>query len=87
MKTRREVLSGMAKAAPAMVAAGVVLAATGSTKAAEKHPKIHQAMDALRDARAELKDAAHDFGGHRVKAIKLIDDTLEELKEALKFAK
>jgi hypothetical protein len=44
-------------------------------------------MDALREARDELKEANHEFGGHRKRAIELIDDTLAQLKKALEFAK
>ena len=36
-------------------------------------------------AKYHLQRAARDFGGHRVKAIALIDQAQEELHEALKF--
>jgi hypothetical protein len=50
------------------------------------HPHIHHAIHELREARAELKNAHHDFGGHREKAIKDIDYAIEQLELALKFA-
>ena len=54
-------------------------------KRAERHPKIHEAIRALKEAKVELEAAAHDYGGHRVQAIKDIDATLLQLQLALKF--
>jgi len=53
----------------------------------EKHPQIHKAEKFLHDAKHALENAAHDFGGHRVKAIEAIDRALEELRMALEFDK
>ena len=51
----------------------------------EKHPEIRRAMKALQSARNDLQHAASDYGGHRVQAIKSIDEALEHLKQALAF--
>ena len=54
----------------------------------ERHPEIRTAMRQLEAAKAGLqKYGAHDFGGHRVKAISHIDEALAELKEALQYDK
>jgi len=53
----------------------------------ERHPEIHAAMRKLKGAKEDLEKAAHDYGGHRVKAIKAIDRALEELKDALESDK
>ncbi len=53
----------------------------------EPHPEIRQAIGALRNARNHLEHAAHDFGGHRVEAIKAIDESLRQLNECLKYDK
>jgi hypothetical protein len=53
--------------------------------AAEPHPEIRSAIASLREARGNLDHAAHDFGGHRVAAIKHIDAALEELRICLKY--
>src|ERR1700722_11361089 len=37
------------------------------------HPRLFRAMEALRDARAYLKEAPHDFGGHREAALRATD--------------
>ena len=49
--------------------------------AAQEHPHhhLHHALWELRDARKELKEAKHDFGGHREKAIVAIDDAIKNL--------
>ncbi len=53
----------------------------------EKHPRMHAAMHELKEARKELKEADHDFGGHRVEAIKAIDHAIVQIEKALKFDK
>ena len=53
----------------------------------ERHPHIHAAIRELREARKELKEADHDFGGHRVEAIEEIDKAIKQLELALKFDK
>ncbi len=51
----------------------------------EPHPEINAAIRALEAARLHLQRAAHDFGGHRVKAIRAIDAALVQLRLALKY--
>jgi hypothetical protein len=53
----------------------------------EPHPEIMAAIRALEAAKLHLQRAAHDFGGHRVKAIRAIDAALVQLKLALKYDK
>jgi hypothetical protein len=53
----------------------------------EQHPAIHAAMIKLRAAKANLEKAAHDYGGHRTKAIEAINAALRELEEALRMDK
>jgi L-lactate utilization protein LutB len=55
-------------------------------KAYKHHPHIHHAINELKEARSELKGAAHDFKGYRVKALEAIDVAITQLEEALKFA-
>ena len=49
----------------------------------ERHPHIRSAMNELREARDELKNAAHDFCGHRVQALDDCDRALHQLRLAL----
>ncbi|HEX5179993.1 MAG TPA: hypothetical protein VFW04_11735 [Gemmatimonadaceae bacterium] len=57
----------------------------GNVSAAERHPAINAAVDALVKARFDLQHAAHDFGGHRVKALEATDAALQQLKICLKY--
>jgi hypothetical protein len=79
-------------ASPRAIAAAAIPAATPQPAASpaalpEPHPEIRAAIGALRNARAHLEHAAHDFGGHRVEAIKTIDESLRQLQECLKYDK
>ena len=56
-------------------------------KDGEHHPHIHAALKELRDARSELKEADHDFGGHRAEALKAVDEAITQLEVAAKFDK
>jgi hypothetical protein len=51
----------------------------------EFHPHLHRAIHELKEARVELKEAKHDFGGHRERAIKDVDYAIEQLELALKY--
>jgi hypothetical protein len=53
----------------------------------ERHPKIRHAIVALDAAKAELKSAAHDFGGHREAALKECDAAIVQLKLAMDYDK
>jgi len=53
----------------------------------EQHPHIRAAIRELEASKKELQTAAHDFGGHRVDAIKAIDEALKQLRLAQQFDK
>jgi hypothetical protein len=59
--------------------------ATAGAAAAEKHHHIHEAIDALRAARADLMAASHDFGGHREEAVRSIDASIHQLEICLQY--
>ena len=44
----------------------------------EQHPHIHEALEAMRNAKHQLETAAHDFDGHRVKSIEHLDQAIHE---------
>jgi hypothetical protein len=45
----------------------------------EHNPRIHHALEALREARHELDEAPHDFRGHKHEAMEAIDRAIEHL--------
>ena len=49
------------------------------------HPRIAAAIAALRDARAYMAEAPHDFGGHKNAAIRATDDAIRQLNFALAY--
>jgi hypothetical protein len=65
----------------------MAITATVQAEPLERHPEIHEALHALEVARAHLKDAKHDFGGHRDAAIRACDEAIAQLKLALEFDK
>lgn len=49
-----------------------------SAPAFEPHPEIRAALEGLRSAKAHLESAKHDFHGHRVAALKHVDEAIAE---------
>jgi len=49
----------------------------------ENHAELDGALRALQRAKAGLEHASHDFGGHRVKALDLTNQAIDEVKQAL----
>jgi hypothetical protein len=79
---------GTAPAAPNNAkapAANALPATPAATPAAEPHPEIREAIASLRRAKDHLEHAAHDFGGHRVEAIKATDEAIRQLEICLKY--
>jgi len=72
--------------APATNAANA-LPATPAAAPAERHPEIREALGALRRAKEHMEHAAHDFGGHRVEALRATDEAIRQLDLCLKFDK
>lgn len=63
----------------------LLLALTPAAPAAGKHPEIEDALRALDRAKDHLQHAAHDFGGHRVDAIRAIDNAHHQLEICLQY--
>jgi hypothetical protein len=63
-----------------LIAGYLVGCATGG------QPHMQAALDELRSARSELETAATDKGGHREKAITLIDEAIAEVQAGMEFA-
>lgn len=72
---------------PATPAASAPPATPAAATPAEPHPQIREALGALRRAKEHMEHAAHDFGGHRVEALKATDEAIKQLELCLKFDK
>lgn len=73
--------------APAAPPDGKPATLSGQPAAPERHPEIHDALDALRRARAHIEHAAHDFGGHRADALRATDEAIRQLEICLQYDK
>lgn len=71
----------------AAVPAAATQPAAAPSAVPEPHPEIREAIASLRRAKDHLEHAAHDFGGHRVEAIKATDEAIRQLQDCLKFDK
>ena len=60
-------------------------AAQPSAAAATAADEIREAIAALRRAKGHMERAAHDFGGHRVEAIRATDVAIHQLEDCLKY--
>ena len=52
---------------------------------AEPQPKMREALELLRQAKAALQAAAHDKGGHRVKALEKVDEAIAQVEKGIAF--
>ncbi len=71
------------------IALGVLLSVGTWTLSAQNeramHPRIATAIAALKDARAYMQEAPHDFGGHKAAAIRATDEAIRQLNFALAY--
>ena len=81
MKTRREL--GLL-ATGAIVASGLI--ADAKPALAEPQPDMVRAREALTNAIGLLRAAADDKGGHKIKAVQLIEDAIAEVNAGIEFA-
>ena len=65
----------------------ILVLSPASPAAGERHPQIRAAMRALVNAKEHLEHAAHDFGGHRVEAVRAIDEAHHQLEMCLQYDK
>ena len=75
--SRRSVLSTI------LPAALIAVVFPGRAKADQPH--MDAALEALRTARRELDAASPDKGGHRTKAIKLVNSAIAEVEAGRRF--
>lgn len=56
-----------------------------SNSYAEPQPHMRAALEHLKKARAQLKMASHDKGGHRVKALRAIQRAINQVKKGMRY--
>ena len=75
----QSVSAGVAIAAPAPAALAVPMP--------DRCPNIHEAVRALEVAERDLREARHDFCGHKTRAMEITHHAIEQLREAENCAK
>ena len=66
--------------------AGLFAASLGTSAAiADRQPLMKDALRHLNAAETALQNAAHDKGGHRVKALGLTRQAIEQVKKGMRF--
>ena len=68
------------------LAAAFILGAGTAAFTAQRHPQIHAAIRALRNAEKHLERAAHIYGGHRERALGQVRAAEGEVQQALAYA-
>jgi hypothetical protein len=63
-----------------MLAAGFI-----AGRATADQPHMQAALEHLRAARAELKQAEADKGGHREKALRAVDTAIDQVQRGIAF--
>lgn len=65
----------------AVIAAATFIVAGGVVgTAVANQPRMDRAIALLQEARSQLQAAAHNKGGHRAKAVNLIDSAIKEVR-------
>ena len=59
------------------------LPSRANAAAPQRYPEMHIALHHLEQARDALTNAAHDFKGHRVKALEHTSKAIDEVNKAL----
>lgn len=61
------------------------IGASGLLAQRDFHPRLSKAIEAMRDARAYMQEAPHDFGGHKAEAIRATDEAIRQLELAREY--
>lgn len=78
--TRRTALGTVGAAGLAALTATVL---TPSRAAAANYPKLRHALDALSDARDELKKTDYNFNGHKGEALEAIAEAVKQVQKCI----
>lgn len=71
-------------AAAAVAAAAVAAATSQEAQAQGWQPHMQSALAALRNAKQQLEVARHNKGGHRVRAINLVNQAINQVEAGIR---
>lgn len=66
-------------------AAALGIGFAGGTVAAERQPHMRAALRALTTAKVQLQEANADKGGHREKALRLVNEAIGEVQAGVRY--
>lgn len=87
MQNMRRILPNGSTIILGLICAGVLSGGYLVGRAAGGQPHMQAALEQLRAAKGELKVAEADKGGHRVKAIALVNEAITEVEAGMDFAR
>jgi hypothetical protein len=67
-----------APAQPATSAAAAAPVPSAAAVPEEKHPHIHEGLEAMREAKRQMEAAASEYHGHRAKSIEHLNQAIHE---------
>jgi hypothetical protein len=70
----------------ALITSGLVVLFVIGCVTGRGQPHMQAALNELQGAKSELQVALSDKGGHRVRAIRLIDDAIGEVEAGMEYA-
>jgi hypothetical protein len=74
------------KSSAAFLLIGIAVGVAGACGAGANQPNMQAALGSLQAARAELVRAPPNKGGHRERAINLVDAAINETKAGISYA-
>jgi hypothetical protein len=69
----------------ALAVCSSIFAAQPPAPAPEAQPEMTAALEHLRAAKQSLESASHDKGGHRAKAIRLVNDAIAQVEQGIQY--
>ncbi len=65
---------------------GGALAGAHQERKDNGQPEMHAALEHLRQAKVNLEKGLHDKGGHRARALDLVNQAIAEVNEGIRYA-
>jgi hypothetical protein len=70
-----------------LIAVAFIAGKSTAVSAAPQQTHMEMALDALKSAKTHLGEAEADKGGHRAKAMRLVDQAIMHVDEGITYAK
>ena len=79
-------MNGLKRKTLLLVASGAIALGLGATPSfADAQPNMRKALENLKSAEVLLLRATRDKGGHRVRAMRLVREAIEEVQKGIQY--